>query len=188
MQTRVLVDANVLYSRTLRDWLIMIEVLGGPYKVYWSEDILAEALYHLRREHPDWDGGKIASIRAKIVDALEGGRVEDFVVDGSFPGDPHDRHVHAAALACHADIVLTADSGFTDQAMADALPYEVYLPDAFFVLVDDSTPHVVRNVARRQAIYYYQRYGSADLCASLLNAGCPRFAERVRQRLLEIDF
>jgi len=58
----------------------------------------------LRREHLSWEGGEIASIRSKTVAALESGRVDDFVVDRSFPGDPHDRHVHAAAIACNTDI------------------------------------------------------------------------------------
>ena len=51
----VFVDANVLYSRCLRDWLIMM-ALDSHYTAYelrWSEAVLAEAFYHLRREHPD---------------------------------------------------------------------------------------------------------------------------------------
>lgn len=187
MTTRVLVDANVLYSRTLRDWLLMLQIesKGGLFTVYWTEDILAEVMYHLRREHPEWPGGRITDLRDKIARVLEGGRVDDFTVDGSFTGDPNDQHVHAAAIACGADIVLTDDGGFS--AIGDDLPYEVYRPDDFFVLVDDSRPGLVKRVAARQARHHWQRTGAADLCAMLVAAGCPAFAERVRVRLQGVD-
>ena len=187
MTTRVLADANVLYSRTLRDWLLMLQIesKGAVFAVYWTEDILAEVVYHLRRDHPEWPGGKITDLREKIVRILEGGRVDDFTVDGSFLGDPNDQHVHAAAIACGADIILTSDSGF--RAAGDHLPYEVFEPDDFFVLVDDSSPTTVRRVAAAQARHHFERTGSADLCARLIAAGCPAFAERVRTRLQGVD-
>lgn len=188
MLTRVLVDANVLFSRTSRDWLILLELNGGPFKVYWTEDILAETLYQLRRKHPTWAGAKITSIRDKIAQSLEGGRVDDFDVDGTSPlKDPDDQHVHAAAIACGAHVVLTCDKGFLDVEEPDELPYEVYTPDDFFVLSDDSSPDVTRSVAGKQVSYFLRRYGSADVCAGLRAAGCPEFAERVRRHLQTID-
>jgi hypothetical protein len=188
-RTRVLADANILYSRTLRDWLILIQLqsVSAPYTTYWTEDILSEAMYHLRRNNPTWDGARTAQVREKVAGSLEGGRVDDFVVDGSFPGDPHDQHVHAAAVAAEVDIVLTADGGFTTRDLANLLPYEVYGPDDFFLMVDDSAPDLVREAADAQLRYYRWRLGSADLCDALHAAGCPRFAERVRRHLRSID-
>ena len=100
------------------------------FQTYWTEDIMAELCYHLRKNNPDWDGALITRLRDKIVESLEGGRVDDFTVDGSFPGsDPDDQHVHAAAIECNADIVLTMDRGFSSEGVVDSLPYEVYAPD-----------------------------------------------------------
>lgn len=182
--TRVLVDANVLYSRTLRDWLALLQLRSDEavYKVYWTEDVLAETIYHLRRNHPDWDGGKITAIRDRIAVIFEGGRVDDFVVDGSFPGsDVDDQHVHAAALACTANIVLTADNGFSvAEDLADMLPYEVYRPDELFVLVDDSAPSLVRRVVHEQTLYWVRKNGRADLASRLIEAKCAQFAVRVQ--------
>lgn len=50
----MLVDANVLFSRTLRDWLFLLrnETEGGMFTVYATEDILAETLYRMRRKYP----------------------------------------------------------------------------------------------------------------------------------------
>ncbi|PPK70130.1 PIN domain-containing protein [Actinokineospora auranticolor] len=181
--TRVFVDANALFSRTVRDWLALLQLRsgGGIYTVYWTEDVLAETIYNLRRKYPAWNGAKITRVRDLIAKTFEGGRVDDFVVDDSFPGtDSDDRHVHAAALACRADIVLTCDNGFS-AADPDSLPYEVYHPDAFFVLVDDSAPNLVHDVTREQTLYWANRQnGRADLPNKLIAAGCPNFAERVR--------
>ena len=52
----VLADANILFSRTLRDWLLLVHLDGGPIRVHYTEDILAETVCRLRREHPSRRG------------------------------------------------------------------------------------------------------------------------------------
>lgn len=89
---RVFLDANVLYSRTVRDWLGLLyidEVFEPPFHAFWSEDVLAEAMYHLRQNNPTWDGAKVAVVRDRIAGTFEDGRVTDFVVDGSYGGPDH---------------------------------------------------------------------------------------------------
>ncbi|MCS7479997.1 PIN domain-containing protein [Umezawaea endophytica] len=151
--------------------------------------MLAETIYRLRRNNPGWDGVKTTSVRDLIVGTFEGGRVDDFKVDDSFPGsDVNDRHVHAAAIACQADFVLTDDEGFVVNGQdADAMPYEVYRSDDFFLLVDDSVPDLVRRVTREQTLYWARRTGRADLAGKLIAAGCPEFAERVRNHQGELS-
>ena len=113
MALGVLVDANVLYSRTLRDWLFLLKLRSeaGMFTVYATEDIIAEVLYRLRRDNPNKPGHFIAGIHDRIVANIDD-RITDFQIDGSFPGDdPDDAHVHAAAVASGARILLTDDSG-----------------------------------------------------------------------------
>ncbi|AZI58878.1 PIN domain-containing protein [Nakamurella antarctica] len=187
MPNRVLVDANVLYSRTLRDWLCLLYLEGELlFSVHWTEDILAETIYRLRRAHPEWSGLEITKINDSIRGTFEGGRVDDFSDDTSYQGnDPNDRHVHAAAATCHANILLTDDAGFAgpDGVEAAELPYEIYKPDQFFVLVDDASPDLVRRVTVEQQKYWLAKDGSANLPNALRKAGCNDFAERVRQHL-----
>lgn len=72
MPTRVLVDANVLYSKTLRDWLCLLYLASDTYfAVYWTEDALAETIAHLRDKHPQWRGGKITKIHDQIKATCE---------------------------------------------------------------------------------------------------------------------
>lgn len=154
--------------------------------MFWSEDVVAKAIYHLRREHPDWDGNRVTAVRDNLTEALGEGRVTDFAVDlASFPGrDPHDAHVHAATVACHADILLTNDAQKDFAADPDLLPYEMWTPDELFTLVDHVAPGVVSAVIQRQIDYWVSRRGDVDLPAALREAGAPVFAEIVRRRQL----
>jgi hypothetical protein len=188
--TRALADANVLYSRTLRDWLIMIQLesKAGIYMLCWTEDIMAEVIYNLRREKPELDGGKITRLRDLITRELEGGRIDDFVIDGSFQGtDPNDQHVHAAAVTGRVSYLITRDGGFRSPDIdQDRLPYEVHSADSFLVMVDDYAPEFVRAVAQQQEDYWDQRPGSKPLPQALQDAGCPYFAQRVLEHLCNL--
>lgn len=190
MTTRVLADANVLYSKTLRDWLILLQLEsgGGLYELCWTEDILAEAIYHYRRNNPTVDGGVVTTIRDQIANSLEGGRIDDFVIDDSFPGsDPHDQHVHAAAIAAGATYLITEDGKFRSEGIdLDSLPYEVHSADSFLTLVDDSAPKRVRAAARTQEEYWARKPRAKSLVEALRDAGCPVFAERVLEHLCHL--
>ena len=181
---RVLVDANVLFPKTTRDWLSLLYGNGGNrmLHVFWTEDILTEVLYRLRRKHPSMDGGSLRDVHDKIVATFEVGRVEDYNPATFVPdlADQNDAHVKAAAVACQADILLTCDKGFTNST--DDL-FEVYHPDDFFLLVADSNPSLVEQVVRLQVNYWRGKSGEADLPRALRNADCPQFAERVREIL-----
>lgn len=187
MTTRALVDANVLYSKTLRDWLILLQLesRGGLYELCWTEDILAEVIYSYRRKNPTIGGGVITTIHDKIAKSLEGGRIDDFRIDGSFPGsDPNDQHVHAAALAGGVAYLITKDGGFKSEGVdLNVLPYEVHSPDSFLVLVDDSAPRHVRAVTRKQEKYWARRPEAKTLVEALQDEDCPAFAQRVFKHL-----
>lgn len=184
-QYGVFVDSNVWYSRTMRDWLGMLYTTpdSPPFVVCWSEDVLAELIYHLRKAHPDWSGRRITTIRDQLAGTFEAGRVEDFDAAESYAGaDLHDAHVHAAALACRADVLLTFNG--VDFAWDENLsPYEVMHPDDFLVLVDDSMPELVASVVERMCAFWVGRCGEADLPAHLRAADCPQFADRVTSHL-----
>lgn len=186
---RVFVDANVLYSRTLRDWLGLLYTLPDepPFVVFWSEDVLAEVIHHLRRRHPEWAGSRIARIRDLIAGTFEIGRVTDFSVDGDYSGsDPGDAHVHAAAVACRADILLTCN--VTDFAAPDKddSNYEVMHPDEFLVMIDDEDPSLVHRAVLQDLDYWVAKVGEANPPQRLRSAGAKEFAERVRRHLTGI--
>ncbi|MCV7386328.1 PIN domain-containing protein [Mycolicibacter longobardus] len=184
--TIVLPDANVLYSRTLRDWLALCHLeVDGWFDVRWTEDIMAEVVYRLRRDKPLASDRQIAGVRDRLVEVFSSGRIAGYAIDSnmSYP-DIFDAHLHAAAVHGDVDIVITADKGFVALAdQIDELPYEVHSPDTFFCLLDDLDPGAVQAVTQKQLDYWMIRTGQFNLCAHLERAGTPQFAERVRLHL-----
>lgn len=177
----VFVDANVWFSRTLRDWLGLLYVLPDepPFVVHWSEDVLAELLYHLRRTHPSWPGDRISGIRDRLAGTFEAGRVDAYEIDSTYRGrDPGDAHVHAATVACGADVLLTFDvDDFVWDANTSA--YEVMHPDAFLVTVEEVWPELVTAAVDEMMAHWIKRGLNADLPRRLNKTGCPQFADRV---------
>lgn len=186
--TNVLVDANVLFSRTLRDWLALLYLRSGQtmFEVMWTDDIMVEFQYHLRKKNPFLDDAQCGGVRRNLEDTFASGRVRNFTInpDCHYP-DIGDAHVHCAALHAQADIILTHDpKGFPE---TDDLPYEIYTCDEFFLLIDDSGPQIVRTVNAEQLRYYHAREIRSSLPERLKSAGAPDFAERVRCHLQHLD-
>lgn len=191
MVAGVVVDANVLHSRTLRDWLLMLRNAsdGDLFTVYATEDILAETIASFRRRYPEASGRQVARLRRHLVDQLDE-LIEDFHVDGSYPGpDAKDAHVHAAAIASEARYLVTDDGGWheLDPEVLDALPYEAHTADSFLILIDDHAPYLVRQVLSQQVRYWLGRDGACDMPSRLRGAACPRFAVRVEQHSAFVD-
>ena len=179
---RVFVDANVLYSRTLRDWLFLLRrETEGMFQIHTTEDVLAETAYRLRRSNPTMAGGVIRDLREKITSSIDE-LVGDYDATIEYSGDdPNDLHVHAAAIASEAHILLTADQGFDG---SDDDPYEVFTCDDFFILVDDSASWMVERVTANQNAYWSQKEGGRkSLSQALKDSGCPKFALRVEGHL-----
>lgn len=185
MTQRVFVDANVLFSRTLTDWLLISRSFsdGGMFQIHTSLDVIHEMGARLRDNHPEWAGvtiskkvEKIQEIFDEIVKDFPGGKVEGIDDEG-------DWHVHHAAEACRAHILLTDDKGFE----SDDTHYEVYTCDDFFVELEKSDPDLVQRVLDFQLKYWAKREGK-QLPDALRAAECPKFAEVILGRIKKLAY
>ena len=188
MTQRVLVDANVLASRILTDWLFHLRKCNrGMFSILWTRDIQAEAIRAMRKKHPEWSGSAIER-RFKMMEAL----IDDTVVapdgDYGFSGaDSGDFHVHAAAVAGNVHYILTDNRPDDFTSHPDKEQYEIVNSDDFFNLVADSNqPGFIDAVAGQ--FEYYSRPGVVKdpLHVALQRAGCPSFADRVKLALGQI--
>lgn len=178
------IDANVIFSKTLRDWicLLRLETGGHLFVLHTSEEALTEAAYKLRKKMPDAPGDSIRSIIEHVRNAVDD-IVVSFPSGASFPGaDKDDRHIHAAAKASGADYLLTQDAGFAG-IDPDLLPYEVITPDLFFALVAANNPAAADRVIRRQLKYFDSKPDVKGLSEALMDAKCEIFAECVKRHL-----
>lgn len=186
--TKVLVDANILYSRTLRDWvcLLYLRSAGGMFECYWTEDIMAEMLYHRRKANPFLSEQQVGGIRRLIAETFgDHSLITGYeVTESSAYPDVFDAHVHCAAVHGEIDILLTANTSDFDGL--DELTYEIYGADDFLQLIDDSNTELVRGVMAQQLAYWVPR-GGKSLPEALRSAGAPGFAERIRRYLQTTD-
>ena len=177
----------MLGSRTQYDWLFMLRNVCGMFAVATSEDVLDEAYRVWRRKHPaagsDLRTQRAAHFKAnfdEVLDVWEGGEAPTLT-------DVNDTHVHNAARAARVNILLT--NNVADFGDPSALPYDIYTPDQFFVLVEQNDPASVRAVARDQALYWHERNRRTPerepikLAEALRSAGCPTFAAAVEAHL-----
>lgn len=174
------VDANVFRSRTQMDWLFMLRMeFESAFQVHSTEDVLAEVAYSMRRQRTDLDG-LVISRRLDLIRRNLDEVIEDFSGKIPFSGtDKDDLHVHAAATACRADLLLTNNRPDDITTTPESECYEIIPPDDFFILMADSFPAKVRQVARKQEEYWTGKGSTRTLAEALKRASCPNFARRV---------
>lgn len=118
MPFSVIYDANVLYGNTLRDLHIRI-ARAGLVQAKWTDKIIEEMLNARKRNHPDTPPEKLTRLRELINNAVADCLVTGYepLVDKLKLSDMDDRHVLAAAIKAGAQVIVTADRGFTPQEL-----------------------------------------------------------------------
>lgn len=187
MTQRVLVDANVLFSKTTMDWLILLRGQNtGMFSLYSTEDIMAEVINSMRRAKPRAEGHRTRH-RAELIRRSLDEVLSDYPGNLPFSGsDEHDYHVHAAAVAGRAEFLLTANSPGDFTSDPDREQYTIITPDDFFLLVIDSNQECLVPVVSEQKEYWAKKPQGLQLDDALINSGCPDFAQRVRSTLQDL--
>ncbi|MBC6428238.1 MAG: PIN domain-containing protein [Cellvibrionales bacterium] len=129
----VLLDANVLYSAPLRDALLELAVTD-LFKAKWTTDIHCEWINALLRNEPHLDRSKLERAR-DIMDQ----NVQDCLIEGyeslipslELP-DADDRHVLAAAIVGHCDVIITQNLKDFPATALTPFGIEAQHPDEFF--------------------------------------------------------
>ncbi len=131
MRFIVLFDACVLYPAPLRDFLIRLATTG-LFAAKWSNQIHDEWTRNLLLKRPELETQVIRTCRLMneaIPDSLVTGH-ENIINSLSLPG-PNDRHVLAAAIRSHAQIIVTFNlKDFPNETLAE-FDMESMHPDEF---------------------------------------------------------
>lgn len=140
----VLGDANVLYARVLRDYLVYATD-EGAVAIRWSRAILNEVVKHLRANIASFNAEQGAVLIRLLNTAYPEAEVEPTTsarrkVRRLDMPDEDDRHVLAAAVAAHADILCTDNvKDFPPAAMA-AVGIELLTADALLSRLIETHP------------------------------------------------
>lgn len=151
----VFVDANVLHSKTLRDWTLLLSKHCNRFAVVSSQDCIVEALASIRERHPHLDGGAIRQISDSIDGALHD--VIDDWRGGAIEGMPDEKDWHVVHAATHAQVEILVTENMKDFApIAETLPFDLYTPDELFMLIAHNDPEAVENTTREQVDYWHK--------------------------------
>lgn len=124
-------DANVLYPALLRDVLLSL-AHADLYSAKWSAHIRDEWMRSLLRDRPSMHVQIQAAADAMeqaIPDCLVTGY--EHLIEGLVLPDLDDRHVLAAAIAGHADAIITWNAKDFPTQVLDPFGIELQTPDEF---------------------------------------------------------
>lgn len=180
MAKTYLLDANVIYSYSLRDCFITLAVMG--VRVRWSDWIEDEFIEARRRKSLQ------QGLQAQHVVALMRAAVPDYRAVASarrintltLP-DPDDRHVLAAAIETHADVIVTENR--RDFPPAALEPHGILLltPNrALCELHDEDPERMIQAAADMRARMVAPRHSPEAWLARLEMAGASGRADRLR--------
>lgn len=184
--TQVFVDANVLYSRTLRDWFCLFDQESGPDGIMlrWSEDDLTEWMYHQRKRNPSASDAQVGGWRRRLLATCPEAVVIGYEIRPELLTGPDkfDAHVVAAAEKGLVDYLVTSNIRDFD-SLQDELEFEIYAPDELLCLISQRRPDAMRAVLQRQLAYWKGKSDPTPLDQALAAAGAPNFAGEVKRQL-----
>lgn len=182
----VLADANVLYSRVLRDY-VLYAATEDLISVKWSQKILDEMTRNLIKNVATFDDDAAAILVRLMNENFTTALVEpgpehfEAFADMHMP-DEGDRHVLAAAIAAEATVLCTSDvKHFPDDVMA-RVGIKRMTPDMLIAGMVTTDPDDMLEV-HRLAVGGLKGATDASTLDALVRANAPQAAEQMAHEL-----
>jgi len=144
-------DACVLYPAPLRDFLMWL-ALSGRFRAKWSLEIHNEWKRNLLKNRPDLTAKQLDRTSELMDQALPDACVTGYenLIEGLSLPDIDDRHVLAAAIRCHASVIVTFNQKDFPCAVLGSFDIEAQHPDEFVGNLFSLDPAAVVAAAQRQ--------------------------------------
>lgn len=176
---RAVLDACVLFPTILREILIGT-AQAGVFVPVWSQRILDEWTHAALRLGPDQ--ARIAGVEAALLASHFPGAMvpgDDAGLRGLDLPDPADAHVVATALACGAEVIVTANLRDFPRSALAAVGLRAQHPDPFLLDCLARGPQAVQDSVTATHRRALQAGGRMDLKPMLKKARLPRLARAV---------
>lgn len=132
-----LLDACVLYPVTIAN-LLMELAWRGVYAAKWTQEIDTEWIKSLKKDRPDLSDEKIKHRLNNMHKAIPDWEIPSTkyrkIISALVLPDPDDRHVLAAAIAGHADCIVTTNIKDFPVHRTEEYGIEILHPDDFILL------------------------------------------------------
>ena len=175
-----LLDACVLWPASLRDTLLRLAETPQQYIPKWTERIWQEVLGNLESKRgltPEQTAHLLKQVKEHFPEAFVTGY--ENLID-SMANDVKDRHVAAAAVKGHAEIIITFNLKDFPQIALWEWEIEAQHPDDFLIDQYHSDPATVISKLHVQAA---QIHRSIDALLRTLRKGVPEFAAIIARKL-----
>ncbi|MFZ2503874.1 MAG: PIN domain-containing protein [Nocardioides sp.] len=177
----VLADANILFSRTLRDYFLYIAD-AGAIEIHWSQQILEEMSRNLRARL-GLDHLATERLEGLMNDFIQYALIEidpaDVATAEAVEMDAKDRHVLAAALSADADILLTENTKHFPRAWMTEHGIELLGAGDLLVRLAVHFPDELR-AAHARALRYSPK-SEADILATLKRCAGTSSVDAIRR-------
>ena len=178
-----LLDACVLYPLAMTDALLSLAT-AGFFAAKWSTRIEDEWARSLERQRPDLTG-KLGVRRDSMREAVPDWEVPEpsweVLVQGIQLPDPDDAHVLAAAIAGHADCIVTFNLKDFPVPVLRQFGIEAVDPDTFIINQWDLNPvQAIAAFKRMRARRKKPHSSPEDFADALELGGLPATANRLR--------
>ncbi|HMY01267.1 MAG TPA: PIN domain-containing protein [Agitococcus sp.] len=174
-------DANVLYPAPLRD-LLMRLALEDMYRAKWTNLIHDEWIRGVLRQRPEL-ALELQRTRTLMDAHVRDSLVEEYeyLIPALDLPDADDRHVLAAAIHCHASVIVTFNlKDFPADKLAN-YNIEAQHPDDFIVdLIDLNLAKVLGAVAKQRKALKNPPKSADELLDILLQQQLPQTVELLR--------
>ena len=180
MNVVAVLDACVLFPFTLRDTLLRIAE-ARLYQVHWTNEILEEVRRNLVQtgETTEDNAQRLVQVMNHV---FKSALVTDYVpFIASMTNDPKDRHVAAAAVACHADLIITFNLRHFRSAALGPFGVRAESPDVFLCNLFAAHPTELQQILQNQAQEYRKPSTMLDELLNILAKQAPRFVRTLRQ-------
>jgi predicted nucleic acid-binding protein len=178
-----LLDANVLFPAALCDTLLRAHA-ADLYRMFFSEMILEEVRRNLVKTGRTTEAQaerRIAAMRQYFPEAIVT-RFERLIP--AMSNHPKDRHVLAAAVAAHAQVIVTSNLRDFPETALDPFGIEAQSPDTFLLHLYDLHPPALEQLLREQAADLRNPPLTVMEVIDELAVHAPRFALKLRNRPL----
>jgi predicted nucleic acid-binding protein len=175
-------DANTLYPAPLRDLLLSLAV-DGLFHARWTNQIQAEWVRNLAHNRPEIQP-RLSALVELMNHAVPDCLIENYegLTAGLTLPDMDDRHVLAAAIAGHADAIVTFNLQDFPAAALDPHQIEAIHPDDFVLNQLELRPYeALGAVKKMRARLTRPPLSAAELIATLERSGLPASAAHLRQ-------
>jgi predicted nucleic acid-binding protein len=177
----VLADANILFSRTLRDY-VLYAADEGAIEVHWSQQILTEMSRNLH-ENLGLSHQDTSRLERLMNDYIEYALLDvdpvHLAAVEAVDMDAKDRHVLAAALSADADILLTENTKDFPAAWMAERGIELLTAGQLLVRLADAFPDKMR-AAHEKTVRYSPKPEASILVTLEMIVGKPA-ADAIRK-------